>query len=91
MLRKDFLKQQFLQHRWSYLVLLIELIIFVLLFMAAWPNRLLQRILIVFMMTFYVTWGSMTHFKTDRLTRMIFFEYLGISLLMGALLFFVTL
>ena len=91
MLRRDFLKQEFLAHKISYLVLLLELIAFVTLFMAAWPNRFLQRLLILLLVFFYVLWGMITHFKSDHLTKNILFEYLAVALIAGAILFLVTL
>lgn len=91
MLRKGFLKSEFLSHKWSYLILVSELVLFVILFMAAWPNRILQRGLILLVIFFYVLWGSLTHLKSDFLTRRIFFEYLFVAIISGLVLFLVTL
>jgi len=91
MLRRDYLKQEFTTHRRAYILLLVELITFVTLFMAAWPNRFLQRILILLLVVFYVLWGASTHFKNDHLTKSILMEYLGVAAIAGAVLFLVTL
>jgi len=90
MIRKDYLKLEFGQHKLSYLVLLIELILFIAFFMASWPNRFLQRLLILLIMIFYVLWGCVTHYKSEHLTKRIFWEYLGVSLLAGSILYLVT-
>lgn len=78
------------KHRIAYTILIIELIVFLILFFAAWPNTLLQRLLIVSMGLFYVGWGSLTHVKTDRLTKQVFYEYLGVATLAVLLLLLVT-
>lgn len=91
MLRKDYLKQEFFTHKTAYAVLLMELISFVILFMAAWPNRFLQRMIILLLVFFYVLWGMITHYKSDHLTKKILFEYLGVAAIAGVTLFLVTL
>jgi len=59
MIRKDYLKLEFGRHKLSYSILLIELVLFVFFFMAAWPNRFLQRLLILLIMIFGVVSNAM--------------------------------
>lgn len=91
MLRRDYLKQEFKAHKVSYIILVFELVAFVVLFMAAWPNRFLQRLLILLLVFFYVLWGVMTHFKNEHLTIRILLEYLGVAAVAGVVLLLVTL
>ncbi len=78
------------RHRIAYATLFIVLLLFVLIFMGVWPNRLFQQISIVVMMIFYVVWGCITHVKTATLTRRVAGEYIGVALLSGGLLLLIT-
>ncbi len=84
------LKLELLRHKYAYAVLVAEVILFTALFLAAWPNLLLQRFLILFMVGFYVTWGSITHLKSAHFNNRIFWEYVGVAGLAGMLLFLIT-
>lgn len=86
----NFIKRELLTHRKAYLLLLVELVIFVGLFIAAWPNRFFQRILILFMVFFYLSWGIIAHVKTNHVSKQVILEYVGVGLLGGALLLMVT-
>ena len=77
-------------HRLAYAVLALVLIVFLVLYFAAWPNKLLQRLLIILVGIFYVGWGSVTHVKTDHLTKQVFYEYLGVATLSVLILLLVT-
>jgi hypothetical protein len=79
------------KHKLSYLVLIIGISIFVILFMGAWPNRLIQRVIVVGMSLFYFLWGLLTHFKTKTITKEVIYEYASVSFLAGVLLFLITL
>jgi hypothetical protein len=85
------IKLEIIRHKYAYAVLLAEVAVFTVLFLAAWPNLILQRFLIVFMVGFYVLWGSVTHLKADHFNDRIFLEYLGVAGLAGTLLFLITL
>lgn len=82
--------QEILRHKLAYLVLIAFLVISGFLFLAVWPDREYQRYLALLMVTFYFFWGILTHFKSKELTKEIVLEYLGVSLLAGILLLFVT-
>jgi len=84
------LKLEIIRHKYAYAVLLAEMAIFILLFLAAWPNLILQRFLIFFMVGFYVLWGSVTHLKANHFSDRIFLEYVGVAGLAGLLLFLIT-
>ena len=85
------MRHEILKHKLAYGFLLVALLTFGLGFFAVWPNRIYQRVLIVAFASFYFIWGLVTHVKSKRLTQQIFMEYLAISLLVGVLLFLVTL
>lgn len=79
------------KHKLAYLILILGLIAGVVLFLGAWPDRFLQRAIALSLAGFYFIWGVLTHFKARRITRQVIFEYLGVSILAGLLLFLVTL
>lgn len=79
------------RHRLSYFVLTIGVMIFVFLFLGAWPNKLIQRMVIVGMSIFYFLWGVLTHFKTRTITKEVIYEYVSVSFLAGIILFLITL
>ncbi len=85
------MKMELFKHKLAYIVLAGALLVFVFAFMGFWPNRLLQRISIGVVVCFYFFWGTITHIKTDTLTRRVAFEYAAASILAGTLLFFITL
>ena len=80
-----------MKHKLAYFILLVGVLAFIFYFFAVWPNRALQKVASGVFVLFYFLWGVTTHLKTRRLTRAIFLEYLAVSLLMGVLLFLVTL
>lgn len=84
------MKQELLRHRYAYAILLVGLVAFVLSFLAAWPDRFLQRLLILAMAIFYFLWGVTTHFKAEHISRAIMFEYAGIATLVSVLLLLIT-
>ncbi len=84
------MRQEFLHHKIAYLVLIIFLGLISFLYLAAWPDIIYQRYLILLMAVFYFFWGVINHFKTDRVNKKIILEYLGISVLAGSLMFLVT-
>lgn len=77
-------------HKLAYLLLLVELVIFVALFLAAWPNRVLQRGIILELVIFYVVWGVLTHRKLSHPLKQVSLEYLGVAGLAGTILFILT-
>lgn len=79
------------RHKIAYLVLLIGIAVFVFYFFAVWPNRVSQRILSGLFVSFYFLWGIISHVKSSRLTPIVLMEYFAASLLVGILLFLVTL
>jgi hypothetical protein len=85
------MRRELLGHKLAYLVLLVGVMIFTTLFMGAWPNKLIQRIIIVALMFFYFFWGVLTHFKTKTITSQVVYEYGGVAFLGGLLLMLITL
>lgn len=84
------LRMELARHKQAYLLLAMEILAFVILFFAAWPNLILQRFLIVFLVGFYILWGVTTHVKSSHFDTQIFWEYVGVALLAGSLLFLIT-
>jgi hypothetical protein len=84
------MKRELLQHKLPYLILILGLSILTLIFLGVWPNRVLQRLVIISLSLFYMTWGIVTHLHKDTITRRIVYEYISIGLLAGVLLFLVT-
>jgi hypothetical protein len=84
------MKEELSSHKLAYFILITILLIFIVLFLAAWPNRLLQRYLAICIAGFYLCWGLITHIKAHHLSKRIFFEYLCVSILAGLLLFLVS-
>ena len=85
------MQKEFFKHKWAYSILLLGLSLFTFYFFAAWPNRIFQRILVVAFAVFYFVWGVITHVKAKQINQRLVMEYLTISLLVGVLLFLVTL
>jgi hypothetical protein len=83
--------KEILKHKWSYVVLVIGLLLLMLAFMAVWPDRLQQRLIIVALSGYYFIWGIICHVKTDRISKRVVYEYFGVSLLAGFLLLLITL
>ncbi len=77
-------------HKYAYAVLVMLLVGFTILFLAVWPNRYFQRIVVIFLAISYFFWGVATHLKTDHISPRVVLEYLGVSSLAAALLLFVT-
>ena len=85
------MKQEFLKHKLAYIVLVLFLFLIAFLFLAAWPDIVYQRYLILMASTFYFFWGMINHFKEKKITKKIVLEYVGISVLAGSLMFLITL
>ena len=85
------MRKEFLKHQLSYSILLILVLLFVFLFFAFWPNRYYQRILVLDFSTAYFLWGIITHVKTEKINQKVIMEYVSISLLIGVILFLITL
>lgn len=85
------MKYELLHHKIAYLVLTLGLVIATLTFLAVWPDKTLQRIVIVALVVFYFLWGTITHLHTTTLTKRVVYEYAAISLLAGTLLLLITL
>ncbi|MFZ5376110.1 MAG: hypothetical protein ACOZAN_00370 [Patescibacteria group bacterium] len=85
------MKKEYLRHRLAYLLLVLVLSILAFLFFAAWPDRLLQRIIVVIISVFYFLWGIFSHIRLGTITKNIILEYLAVSGLSGLILFLITL
>lgn len=78
------------KHKLAYFILLLGLLFVVVSFLAFWPNSFLQRLVIVFLAVFYVSWGIFTHAKNHDLSRKIVQEYIAVALLASGMLFIIT-
>lgn len=84
------MKNELLLHKKAYLLLIAGLLSFTMSFLAAWPDRGMQRLLIIGLGFFYLLWGLMTHIHTTHLTKRILYEYASIALLATVLLLLIT-
>lgn len=84
------MRKELARHKLAYLVLIGFLGMVGFLFIAAWPDRVYQRYLILVTAFFYFCWGLVTHFKSRRLTGPVVLEYLAVAVLAGAILLLVT-
>ncbi len=79
------------KHRWAYVVLVVTLPMFIMAYLAVWPQRVPLRWVSLALGVFYAGWGIVTHVKTAALTRQIVYEYLGIASLATLALMAMTL
>lgn len=84
------MKQELLKHKWAYSFLALGLIILMGSFMAVWPDRNLQRMIVAAMALFYFVWGVITHVKAEHISRRVVMEYAGIACLASFLLLLIT-
>lgn len=85
------MKNELKRHKLSYAILILFMGLVCFLFLAAWPDVIYQRYLILLMSVFYLFWGIVHHLKTNRLTKKVVLEYLGVAVLAGCLMFLITL
>jgi uncharacterized membrane protein YczE len=85
------MKLEILRHRVAYTILFLGLVIYTFLFLAAWPNRYAQRLVIALLAVFYTAWGVSTHLHAKMISRRLILEYAGIAGLSGVFLFLLTL
>jgi hypothetical protein len=84
------MKYELLKHKYAYIVLFVGLALFVLSFLAAWPDRFLERCVIGGVAIFYFLWGVMTHLKSEHISRKVILEYAGMATLTSVLLLLIT-
>jgi hypothetical protein len=84
------MKKELAKHKIAYFILFLGLGIFVFSFLAAWPDRFMQRMVILSVSIFYFLWGVLTHFKSEHISRAIILEYAGMSALVSVLLLLIT-
>lgn len=82
--------KELVRHRVAYGILVVTLLLFAFLFLAAWPNRERQQLLAVGLGVFYFCWGSITHLKSNHFTIHIAAEYLAVAALATSLIALVT-
>lgn len=85
------MKYELLHHKVAYFLLIGGLLLLTLIFLAVWPDRMLQRVVIVLITAFYFSWGAITHLHTTSLSKRVIYEYASMSLLAGTLLMLITL
>lgn len=85
------MRDELKKHKLAYLVLIAGILIFVFLFLGAWPDRWIQRLVVVAMSAYYFFWGILTHVKTSTITKSVVWEYGMVALLAGVLLLLITL
>lgn len=78
------------KHTIAYIILVLFLVLGVVLFLGAWPDKNLQRLIGVSIGIFYLIWGILTHLHSANITQKIVLEYLGVSALASLLLILIT-
>ena len=84
------MKFELMRHKLAYATLFVGLSVFLVIFLAVWPNRLAERITVIALVAFYMLWGIVTHVKAEHISRRIITEYVGVSLLAGLFLLLIT-
>jgi len=79
------------KHVRAYLVLFTLLATFIVGFILAWPNVMLQRSFVLFLGAAYFSWGVVHHHKSGVISVKVVLEYFFVSLLACSLLFVLTL
>jgi len=82
------LKKEILTHKKEYSSLIIGLFGFMVLFLVAWPDAFLIRMVALAMSVFYIIWGLLTHHHAPK---KVFLEYVVIAALGSLAIFFLTL
>lgn len=85
------MRRELLQHKLAYTILIIGLISLTLMFLAAWPEVIYQRLVILCLVVFYIVWGIASHLHESHITKKLVSEYVTIGVLAGVILFLVTL
>ncbi len=85
------IKNEFKSYKYEYLILLIGIVIFIISFLNAWPNKTAQRFIAIFFSIFYFLWGTILHILHDDFNKKIFLEYLSFSVLGIVILYFMLL
>jgi hypothetical protein len=85
------MKQELFAHKLAYFMLISGLVIALMSFLAVWPNRHLQQIVVVAVSLYYVLWGVVTHVHAERISRRIIMEYVMVAVLGGGMLLLITL
>ena len=79
------MKEEITKHKWAYTILITGVLIFIFVFLGAWPNRWIQRLVVLALACYYFLWGVLTHLKTKTITKSVLWEY-GMVAGLGALL-----
>ena len=82
--------QDIKNHVFAYLTLLIIVIVFVGALVYVWPDRMMERWVIITFSLTYFFWGIVTHVKTKKITRFVVEEYLAVATLGGLILLLLT-
>lgn len=78
------------KHRLAYALLIVGLLVLGGLYMLAWPDTLMIRLVSIALGIFYASWGILAHTKSKTVTPAVVAEYLAISLLAVLVLLLIT-
>lgn len=84
------MKKELSKHTLAYLILCAGFAMFLTLFLGAWPDHDLQRVIIAALVVFYFAWGVVTHVKTTTFTKRVALEYGVVAILGGIFLLILT-
>ncbi len=81
---------EFRKHQLAYIALVCGLLGLAVLYLAVWPYRWPLRLVSLAIGAFYLTWGVVSHVKTQTLTKKVTYEYAGVAGLATLLLWLIT-
>lgn len=78
--------QEIKNHKIAYSVLALALLCFVVAYLQVWPDKQLQKVVVLCLGVFYFFWGVIVHKRMSHIHPRIVLEYLAISILAVLLL-----
>jgi len=78
------------RHKYAYTILVMGMLTSITFFLGVWPDRGVQRIVVLCFGLFYFLWGVTTHFKSRYVSKSVIYEYAGASLLGVCILLLLT-
>ena len=84
------IKTELLNHPIAYSVLVVGLLSFIASFFIVWPDRNLERMVIIAFSAFYFIWGVLTHRSKQQVIKSLISEYAFVSTLGAFILLMLT-
>jgi hypothetical protein len=84
------IKTELINHPIAYSILVVGLLTFVAAFFIVWPDRNLERAVIISYAVFYFLWGVFTHKSKQQVIGSLTAEYAFVSILGALILLMLT-